>query len=61
MLRVDRELYRLFGVKYDEARKIGVMLMAVLIGLGAAVVAWGVLGGDLVRAVTGLVIIGLGP
>ncbi|MEM1803625.1 MAG: type II secretion system F family protein [Desulfurococcaceae archaeon] len=61
MLRVDRELYRLFGVKYDEARKIGLMLMAVLIGLGAAVVAWGVLGGDLVRAVLGLVIIGLGP
>lgn len=61
MLRVDRELYRLFGVKYDEARKIGLMLMAVLIGLGAAVLAWGVLGGDLVRAVLGLVIIGLGP
>ena len=61
MLRVDRELYRLFGVKYDEARKIGLMLMAVLIGLGAAVVAWGVLGGDLVRTVLGLVIIGLGP
>lgn len=59
--RVNRELLRLLGVKYEEAKKLGLILAVAVAGVGAAVVAMGFLTKQTLFAVAGVAVILMAP
>ena len=60
-LKADKELLRLLGIKYDEAKKTGLLLAAAVAGIGIAVIALGLISRQIMMAAAGLVVVLVAP